>query len=136
MPTLYSLIHDHVLSAQKIDREELGVYSSPAVADRVRQWAAALPGFDEQPDNFAVLSFRLDDDAGGGPVPDVCFSLCYDDGTPKTLGVYSTAIKAAEALVCRLQEPAYADHPSCFSILSHTIDVTAQTEGYAMPTGV
>lgn len=146
MGMVYCLIHDHVFSEEKTDRKELGFYGTVADADAARQVALKLPGFEDQPDNFAILPFRIDDEDGEGAPPEFFFTLFYDQETvhrdaagqvlyytdiEKTVGVYSTAVKAAQALVARLGEPDYADHPSNFRIHRGELNHAGWETGFA-----
>lgn len=145
MPILYCLVHHHVFTPELTDRKVLGFYESPTKAEAARFEVAKLPGFKDQPDNFAIEPFRLDDLDEDGPPPETFFPLEFDreiihrdpageilfyEDIEKTLGVYSTAVKAAEALVAWLREPDYADYPTGFWFGGTTLNTTGWETGY------
>jgi len=148
MPIVYCLVHNHAFPSGIANRIEVGFYESPARAEDARLGAIKLPGFRERPESFVVETFRLDDADEDGAPPQMFFSLYFDreivhrdaagnilfyEDIEKTLGVYSTAVKAAEALVTRLREPEYADYATCFSISGGELNSTGWETGYFTP---
>ena len=122
-------------AAQAAAPEERGFFSSPAAADAARRELLTRRRFAERPDGFAIVPFHLDD--GAEPAPTVYFGLHYDGPIEgrgqvddkmspasglKTLAVFSTGIKAAEAWVVKMRDPDCARYASCFSITQGTVD--------------
>jgi hypothetical protein len=137
MTFLYCLVHSDPAALDGGAPEELGFYSSPDAADAARRELLNRRHFAKRPDGFVIVPFRLDDQDEDRAAAPVYFGLHYDGRfvgrnkfgavvsdmrVQKTLAVFSSGIRAAEALVVKMHDPDWATYPWCFSITQGTVD--------------
>jgi hypothetical protein len=85
-------------------------------------------------DVFLIWHVRHASNIDGSPIEhrdgdgEVVFDEAHDD--MKVIGIYSTELRAMEALERAGRRPGFCDEPDCFVVVPYTLDEDEWTDGF------